>query len=220
MIGSKNTRHLMLGLTCAIAALFIPGIRAADAESIIDSWKSIAIPPPPELRPVTLESAYTALLVLDMYAANCIDSQRPRCVRMLPNVQRLLAQARARKMMVVYSGSPPDMPAPKIVDAVAPLPGEPMVRGPADKWLGSDLEKILTAGGIKSVIVVGTSAEGAVLYTGTGASLRNMATIVPVDGISSIDPIGELFTVWQFKNGPNIITKNVTLTRTDLITLR
>lgn len=213
-------RPRLIAVTGAFALLSLTQIDIAQADHIVNSWKATELPAPPELQSITVDSAHTALLILDMYANSCVDSQRPRCVKTLPAVQQLLATARANKLKVIYSGSPPGMPAPKIVDALAPLKDEPMVRGPADKWLGSDLEKILTAGGIKSVIVVGTSAEGAVLYTGTGASLRNLATIVPVDGISSVDPFGELLTVWQFKNGPAIVTKNVTLTRTDLIAFR
>ncbi len=95
-----------------------------------------------------------------------------------------------------------------------------MVRGHADKWLGSDLEKILAAGDIKTVIVVGTSAEGAVLYTASGAALRNMTAIVPVDGMSSVNPFSELSTAWNLKNAPSSISSHVTLTTTDRITIR
>jgi nicotinamidase-related amidase len=37
--------------------------------------------------------------------------------------------------------------------------------------------------------MVGTSANDAILYTGTGAALRNYKVIVPVDGISSVDTL-------------------------------
>jgi nicotinamidase-related amidase len=221
MIGFRNARRLPLLAVCAAATLLLCGIQATRAENIIDSWKSIAVPPPPQLQAVTVDSARTALLILDMYATTCIDSQRPRCAASIPRIQHLLAEARARKMLVVYSTGPPTSAAPpKPVEALAPLPGEPTVRTGADKWLGSDLEKILTAAGIRSVITVGTSAEGAVLYTASGAALRNLSAIVPVDGMSSVNPFAELYTAWHLKNAPSTISSHVTLTSIDQITLR
>jgi nicotinamidase-related amidase len=64
--------------------------------------------------------------------------------------------------------------------------------------------------------VVGTSANGAVLYTGSGAALRGLKVIVPVDGISSLDTYSEQFSAWQLINGPTF-GQRVTLTRTDMI---
>ena len=48
-----------------------------------------------------------------------------------------------------------------------------VLSGP-DKFLKTDLEKILKDKGITTVIAVGTSSNGAVLYTGSGAALRGM----------------------------------------------
>jgi nicotinamidase-related amidase len=126
-------------------------------------------------------------------------------------------------MMVVYSTgpvTPATTTPPKSPDALTPLPGDPIVRTGADKFLGSDLEKLLAARGIRSVIIVGTSAEGAVLYTASSAALRNMTAIVPVDGYSAVNPFAELYTAWHLKNAPATISSHVTLTRTDLVTLR
>ena len=61
------------------------------------------------------------------------------------------------------------------------------MRPVVDKFLGTDLEKILKDKGIATVIIVGTAAHGAVLYTGSGAAMRGMNVIVPVDGMSSVD---------------------------------
>ncbi len=223
MTRSNNMRRLILSTACAVATLLLPCIQAANAQTIIDSWKSVVVPPPPELQPVTVDSAHTALLILDMYASTCSEAVRISCFRSIPFVQRLLADARAHKMLVVYSTGPvtPSTPAPpKSPDALAPVAGEPTVRTGADKFLGSDLEQILASRGITSVIVAGTSAEGAVLYTASGAALRKIKAIVPVDGIASVTPFAELYTVWHLKNAPATISANVTLTRTDLITLR
>ena len=67
-----------------------------------------------------------------------------------------------------------------------------------------------------TVIIAGSAANGAILYTGSGAALRGVNVIVPVDGISSADPYTEQFSVWQLANGPTFGQK-VTLTRIDMI---
>jgi len=102
---------------------------------------------------------------------------------------------------------------------LAPMAGDPAVRSGVDKFLGTDLEKILSSHDIHSVIVVGTSAHGAVLYTASGAALRGLAVVVPVDGFSADTPFAELTTAWILKNAPASVSAHVALTSTDLITL-
>jgi len=51
------------------------------------------------------------------------------------------------------------------------------------------LEKILNDKGIKTVVVAGTAAQGAVLNTASQAALRGLRVIVPVDGMSAENTI-------------------------------
>ena len=217
-------RHMSLrrlAETCAAVALLTLGTQAAHAQSVIDRWSSITVPPPPPLAPASVDSAKAALLILDMYPTSCNATQRPTCVPTIPRIQRLLADARAHKMAVIYSAGVASANGPSLpVDALTPLPGEPTVRSGADKFMGSDLEKILREKGIETVIVVGTSADGAVLYTGSHASLLGFKVVVPVDGMSSANPFAELYTAWHFKNSTASVTQRVTLTSTELITLK
>jgi nicotinamidase-related amidase len=69
---------------------------------------------------------------------------------------------------------------------------------------------------VKTVIVVGTWAHGAVLYTGSGAALRGLRVIVPVDGLSSPSTYAEQYTVWHMANAPRI-SGQVTPTRINMI---
>jgi nicotinamidase-related amidase len=66
--------------------------------------------------------------------------------------------------LVVHSITTAAMPADILKD-VAPLEGEPIVKSAADKFFKTDLEKILNEKGIKTVVVAGTAAHGAVLNT-------------------------------------------------------
>jgi nicotinamidase-related amidase len=99
---------------------------------------------------------------------------------------------------------------------VAPTADEPWVQSGPDKFLHTDLEKILKDKGIQTVIVTGTAANGAVLFTGAGAALRGMNVIVPVDGMSSVDPYADLTAAYTFAAGPLVSAKS-TLTKIDMI---
>lgn len=185
----------------------------ARAANIIDEWASVKTPSAPELKPVTLDAKTTALLMLDFLPPNC--GVRPRCVATLPAMKALLAEARAKNVTVIYTVFGNNTPA-TVLKEVAPAGNEPWVTAFADKFLNTDLEKILKDKGIQTVIVVGSAANGAILYVGSGAALRGFKVIVPVDGISAADPYAEQFSVWQLANGPTF-GANVTLTKSDMI---
>ena len=189
----------------------------AQANDITTEWASVKPPPVPQLKAATVDPKTTALLILDLMKGNC--GARPRCAATVPNVKKLLEAARAQNMMVFYTmvGATPNPDG--MVDAgLAPRAGEWVVRGGADKFIGSDLDQRLKDKGIKTVIVTGTSAQGAVVGTSNGAAQRGYKAVVPVDGMSAEDPFNELYAAWHlYKGGPANLTQNVTLTRSDLI---
>lgn len=200
--------------TIGIAAALIGGAASAQTPTIIDNWAAVKTPPAPALKPVTADPKTTALLLLDFlpggYCAN-----KPRCVASLPAMKKLLGEARTSGAAVVYSvaGS---FSASDILKDVAPAANEPTVKSKADKFLNTDLEKILTGKGIKTVIVNGTAANGAVLYTGSAAAMRGFKVIVPIDGLSSNELYAEQLTVWQLAHGPGFGAQ-VTLTTSNMI---
>jgi len=173
----------------------------------------VKTPKAPELKAVTVDPKTTALLMLDFMNQNC--GQRPRCLDTIPAMKKLLAEARAHNVPVVYSIIANSTPADVIKD-VAPLADEPHVLSGPDKFRNTDLEKILKDKGITTVIAVGTSSNGAVLYTASGAAFRGMNVIIPVDGMSAVDPYAEYSTVFTFMNAPFVSAKT-TLTRSDMI---
>lgn len=205
--------HLAAALIAAAAAMGSAMVPAARAANIIEEWGSVKPPPPPELKPVTLDAKTTALLMLDFLPPNC--GARPRCVATLPAMKALLGEARAKGVTVLHTVFGNNEPG-SILPDVAPAPNEPSVKSFADKFLNTDLEKMLKDKGIQTVIVVGTAANGAVLYVGSGAALRGFKVVVPVDGISAADTYPEQFAVWQLANGPTF-GANVTITKSDMI---
>ena len=85
-----------------------------------------------------------------------------------------------------------------------------------DKFFKTNLEQILKDRGIQTVIVVGTSAEGLVTYTGGGAAIRGLNVVIPVDGVGSVEAFAEQYVAWHMTHAP-IISSKVTLTRTGMI---
>jgi len=198
-----------------IAAVALVGTLAlpAHAANIVDEWAGMKAPAAPVLKSVTVDPKTTALLMLDFMNQNC--GKRPRCLDTIPAMKKLLEEARAHKVPVVYSIIANSTPADVIKD-VAPLADEPHVLSGPDKFLRTDLEKILKDKGITTVIVVGTASNGAVLYTGSGAAFRGLNVIVPVDGLSAVDAYADYSTVFTFMNAP-LLSAKTTLTKSDMI---
>jgi nicotinamidase-related amidase len=201
-------------LASALAATAIVGAPPAHAASILDEWASVKAPAaPPPVKAVTVDPKTTALLMLDFVAPIC--GHMPRCGASLPAVKKLLDEARAHDVFVVYTGIP-NLPISATLPEVAPTGKEPYVQSFIDKFLNSDLEKILKDKGIKTVITVGTSAVGAVMNTASHAAQIGFDVIVPADGLSAPNTYFEQYAVWQLTNAP-VIPPHVTLTTTDMV---
>jgi nicotinamidase-related amidase len=191
-------------------------IAQSQAQTIIDNWTTATVPPAPQLKPVTVDPKTTALLLLDFISRDpYCGPAKPHCVASLPAMKKLLTEARAHGTTVIYSLAP-NFSASDIHKDIAPAASDPLVQSAADKFLNTNLEKLLKDRGIQTVIVAGTAANGAVLYTGSEAGLRGFKVIVPVDGLSANDSYAEQFTAWQLANGPRF-SALVTLTKSDMI---
>lgn len=201
----------VIGCFCALVLFCY----SASAQNIIDDWNTVKTPPAPELKTVTIDPKVTALLLLDFNKQTCNADKRPRCIASIPKVQKLLAEARAHGVYVVYSLSAGATVA-DIAKELSPLGKEPVVTSGPDKFLGTDLEKILKEKGIKAVMVTGTAAHGAVLYTASGVAFRGMQVILPVDGMSADSTYAEQYVAWNMVNAPRVSNQSV-LTRIDLI---
>lgn len=205
----------LIAVAAVLTALTLPAqIVPAHAGNIIDEWANVKAPAPLELKPVTIDAKTTALLLLDFVPPNCPN--RPRCMASLPTMKKLLDEARAKGLLVVYSTAGKTTRADILKD-IAPKESDPVVTASVDKFFNTDLGNILKDKGITTVIVNGTAAHGAVLYTGSAAALRGLKVIVPVDGMSSEDLFYEQATAWLLAKGTGGIGPKVTLTKVDLI---
>lgn len=209
-------------LRCAFSAtgallvlLLLSSLVPVRAQGVIDEWAQVQAPPPPPLAKATLSPQSTALLVLDLATQTCNAKQRPRCIAMLPRAKALLAHARAKGMFVVYTLGAASATA-DILPEVAMQGGEPLVTSGPDKFVGTDLDAILKARGIKTVIAIGAAAHGAVLHTAAGSAFRGYDVVVPVDGMAAENAYAEQYTTWDLVNAPRLADR-VKLTRVDWI---
>lgn len=205
----------MLSLITVLSALLSFGRAPASGQTIIDEWSKVQAPKPPELKGVTLEPKTTALLVLDFVKQSCNSERRPRCLTSIPKVETLLKTARSKGLIVVHSITTAANPG-DILKELSPAEGEPIVKSSADKFFKTDLEKILNDKAIKTVVVVGTAAQGAVLYTASQAAFRGLQVIIPVDGMSAENTYFEQYTAYHMANAPGV-GQQTTLTKIDMI---
>jgi nicotinamidase-related amidase len=202
------------GALAGVSMLAAAPLHAQTYKDVIEDWQSVQAPKPPELKPVTLDNS-TAVLSLDFIKQTCNTERRPRCLSTIPRVESLLKLARSKKVTVIHSITSAATPA-DVLKEVAPLEGEPIVKAPADKFFGTDLEKILKEKGIKTVIVTGTAAQGAVLNTGSQAAFRGIKVVIPVEGMSAENTYYEQYTAHHMATAPGI-GQQTTITRIDMI---
>ena len=215
-------RHLLrLAALAAVLSYAVP----SSAETIIDEWANIKVPPPPELKSVTLDPKATAILVIDIIKQTCNEQRRPRCVAAIPKIEKLLAAARASNVTVIYSlfpsPSPATFPNPVITDyvpALAPKGNEPVVTAFVDKFMLGDkdtgLQRILKDKGITTLVPVGITSHNGVLFTSVSAALRGFNVVVPVDGMAGNNAYEDQAAAYTLTSS---IVYKVTLTSIDMI---
>ncbi len=212
MMKSAFVQFLVIGAVGVVGSL---GSISVKAGTIIDDWASVKAEPAPELKPVTIDTKTTALLVMDLLKGSCNNERRPRCVASIPAVAKFLNEARAKGVTIIHTVAGTATVADILPD-VAPKAGEPVLTGPANKFIRTDLEKMLKDKGITTVIMVGTAAHGAVLYTSSAAAFRGFKVVVPVDGATSENLYAEQAAAWLLARAPGV-SQQTTLTKFEMM---
>ena len=206
-----------ISFAAAVLAAVLSAAGVAQAQTVIDDWSKVKLPPPPQLKPVTLDAKTTALLVMDFTVQTCTPERRKRCADSVPKVKTFVEESRAKGALIIYSVAVPGSVPTDVLKDLTPAAGEQVLPplGP-DKFINSDLEKTLKDKGIKTVVAMGTQAQTSVLHTGGEATLRGFKVIVPVDAMSADDLFPEAYTAWHLATASRI-SNDVTLTRLDMI---
>ncbi|MBX9757503.1 MAG: cysteine hydrolase [Beijerinckiaceae bacterium] len=199
------------------ALALLASLATAGAQTIADEWTDVKMPAAPALKAAKVDASKTALLLFDFTHQTCSQERRPRCAASVPKLKKLLDDARARNMLVIWSVATADSKPSDILPEIAPGPGDTVLPslGP-DKFIKSDFEQMLRDKGITTVIITGTAAHTTVLHTGGAAALRGFSVIAPVDAMSSNDQFTEAYTAWHLANAARIMNAT-TLTRVDMI---
>jgi nicotinamidase-related amidase len=213
-------------LLAALGACGTTSMPAPPSASSAAPSGAIAIPDIPAAVPVTLDARTTALLILDINSAVC--QPNPDCVKTVPAIASLLGKARTLKVPVIYSSTVNPAGPPPMLTAVAPQAGEPVVVARADKFTDTNLDDLLKQRNASTLIIVGSAANGAVMYSAFHANTRGYTVVVAEDGISSPAPVNTRLARYQLLNQPGFINssntaladKKVTLSRSDLITFK
>lgn len=216
-LSSTARRFMLTGGILLIACAAVPGSAAAATAGDPPRVPAASAHPAglPHPVPVTVNPRTTAYLVLDLTSVVCAPN--PSCTASLPAAAALLARARAAGATVVYSQTP--TPGSKILPPVAPEPGEPAVKAHADKFFGTDLGQILSSRGIKTLVIVGSVTNGAVLYTAFDANERGYTVVVAEDGVSADSPFIMRYSLFQLLNEPGYTNPQNTSLKADAVTL-
>ncbi len=128
-------------------------------------------------------------------------TKRASCVATVPAIAALLERCRAVGVRIIHTTGP----APStFLNAVLPRPDEPVIAAKADKFFGSELELRLRESGSTTLILVGTSANGALLYTSFAAVVRGFTVAVAADCASSDSEAITRWALWQVLNQPGL----------------
>ena len=174
----------------------------------------------------------TALLVMDVQQG--IVSRYAKDAEYLPRLRRAIDAARGPRIRVIYvtvafrEGHPEVSEHNKFLSAVrtsgflagdastavhpavAPAPGEPVViKRRVSAFAGSDLDVLLRAGNIDTLVLTGIATSGVVLSTLRQAADLDYRLVVLADGCLDADPeVHRVLTEKVFPRQADVLTVN------------
>jgi nicotinamidase-related amidase len=186
---------------------------------------TLQMPATPEPARVTLNPRTTALMVLDYVEDIC--NRQPSCSgKMLPAMTPFMDRVRKAGLTVAYGTRQPNMD--HWLKEVAPTGNDIKIINVAqDRFYNTDLDAVLKAKGITTLILTGWKVSGSVTYTSVAATLRGYTVVVPVD--TSLDQTDFEIAVGRHQilnqtssnaNNEPLKERASTLSRTDLITFK
>ena len=198
---------------------------AAQAQPATNPMITLQMPATPEPARVTLDPKTTALIMFDYVEDIC--AVQPTCKnQMLPAMIPFMERVRKAGMVIAYGTR--EQNKNHWLKEVAPQPGDiQLINTAQDRFYNTELDNLLKAKGIKTLIMVGWKISGSVTYTSVAAMVREYTVVIPMDTTSAGSPYETTIGFYNVLNSGNanlsnqpLKAKSVTLTRTDLLTLQ
>ena len=214
------THFRTLVITSSLALALFCG--ATQAQPAAKPMITLQMPATPDPARVTLDPKTTALIMLDYVEDIC--AVQPSCKnQMLPAMVPFLERVRKAGMVIAYGTR--EQNKNHWLKEVAPQPGDIQIINTAqDRFYNTELDKLLKAKGIKTLILVGWKISGSVTYTSVGAMARDYTVVIPMDTTSAGSSYETTIGFYNVLNSGNanlanevLKPKAVTLTRTDLV---
>jgi nicotinamidase-related amidase len=189
------------------------------------SMTTVQMPAPPAPVAVSLSPATTALFVTDVIE-HIHAREAARIDAMLPKLADLIARARKAAMPVIYATREENMAT--WMPTIAPAAGDQLIASKAqDRFFATELDGVLKAKGITTIVLAGWKVSGSLLYTSVAATLRGYTVVIPTDTTSGPTDyeiaIGTYAILNQSAaNATNepLKPKTSTFSRSDMITFR
>jgi len=141
----------------------------------------------PEPQPLKLDAATNAIAVLDL-SRRCENPQEV-CSKLMIPLGQFLARARQASVPIVYtiSAAAKGTPLGEVAAPLARRASEPVLYPDAfDKFFDGQLKAQLDRWNCRSLVLVGSATNFAVLYTATTAArIFHYDVVVPLDGVNA-----------------------------------
>ena len=141
----------------------------------------------PEPQPLKLDGKTSAIVVLDL-SVRCEDPQEV-CSKLMQPLGSFLERARQGAIPILYTISATGKGTP-LGETAGPLQrhaSEPILYPDAfDKFMGGELKAALDKSHCRSLVIVGSATNFAVLYTATTAArIYKYDVVIPLDGVNA-----------------------------------
>jgi nicotinamidase-related amidase len=166
-----------------------------------------------------LDSKTTAIVVLDL-SARC-ENPNEVCAQLMQPVGEFLERARNASVPILYTISAAAKGTP-MGEVAAPLKRrefEPVLYPDAfDKFRGGELKAELDEANCRSLVVVGSATNVAVLYTATTAArIYGYDVVIPLDGVNARRPYEHEYAIHQLTILPASAHKRFRFTNLPMI---
>lgn len=208
LMSEASGKYVLQQITCPSCGVLLDTDLIEEKKEAQDEEKP---PKKPEPKPVEADCRTTAVLVLDL-SARCEDPELT-CNALLPGVAAFLEKARASVVPIIFSislsarGTPLD----RVAGPLQRRESEPVIYPDGfDKFTGGELHRILEERGAKTLIILGSTTNVAVLYTATTAArIHRYEVIVPVDGVNARTQYAHDYSLYQLSVLPGDVNKRI-----------